>query len=258
MAVISVIALVAWLCAHQAKQTRAAAHGEGRGVRAGGRTGLWTWIRLSNEAVATCARCGHMCTVHVCARLHRGAGGGEAESEHTAVTCILLFPVMLTRRGGRWHEWHEQRCWLRGSLTALPLLVPFLPQSCWFPFPPLPPLGLSSFLHCPCTFWPVPFTSLCSPCAALLFCHLCWTSVPCSPASVFLWPLLHEVPAERWVKHPAALWLPLLAPLRPRDGAGQHLPSSGCGWGASGEQRGAWGVWMPQQINDSWGMRSFS
>lgn len=129
--------------------------------------------QVFKQGKATCAQ------VHVCAYVHScvwGEVGGDGVRAHTlCFTCFLLFPVC---------------CWLRGSphCFASPCAFSFsvsrLFQFCQSPSPSLPPSLVSHlFSHPPPpTPLPIRLISLCPLCPAHLFCHLYWTSVPCSPA----------------------------------------------------------------------------
>lgn len=110
---------------------------------------------------------------------------------------------------------------VRGTAGRGAALLLCLSCACPSPSPvqllllPSPPVGLSSSLHRPCTFLPLAGISPCSPCPARLRGHLCRTLSPVLLHPGSLWPLLLRVPAEL----PAG---------RSGDGAGRHLPSSGC------------------------------
>lgn len=149
---------------------------------AGGSTGPWfrglfhptqTRIRVSNGEAATCR------SACVCTYTHACRGGAWREGTR--------FPSPASRFHGCAPGGSSGREWPllaegRPPLLRLPV-CPFLPKPSGSRPSPVPLVRLSPFLHRRLAASLTSFVSLCPPCLPRLFCHLFWTSVPCSLAS---------------------------------------------------------------------------
>lgn len=172
----------AWLCAHWAKRTEAAADGEGRGVHAGEGTRLCFEGALTHHLDLDQGfqqGGGHMGTsacVYIPARVRLGEGWPRrirTRMSPRLPPAPSYAPPGVVAGGARGVH-STAGC---GRPCCLASLVSFLPQARRPPALPASscgPLTLLTALHLFC--WSL--SSLCPPCPARLSCHLCWTSVP--------------------------------------------------------------------------------